>query len=188
MTSNKSARKNPNMARQHSTLNPDSDMMKKRLEFALECRATPKVDFADAEAIRERINWYFGECIKRGIRPGVEGMCNALHTRKQELSKWANGVRRAGQGHQEVILEAKQVLADMMEQYMLNGEINPVAGIFLSSNQFDYDRNATVTLQASPQLISEEDPKRLADKYKADAIDVDAAEPVKLLADGGSEE
>lgn len=177
----------PKRRRRDSEIAPEPDMMARRLEFSLVCKDLPRVDFNDVDAVKARIDWYFNECIARGIRPGVEGMCNALHTRRQELHKWTTGERRAGQGHREVILDAKQVLADMMEQYMLNGEINPVAGIFLSSNQFDYDRNATVTLQTQQALVADEDPARLADKYRADVIDVQA-EPAKLKLPVGESE
>ena len=170
-----------NRRRPDRQLDVSEEGRSKRLAFALECSRLPKVDFSDYDAVKERIDWYFDECTARGLRPGVEGLCTALHTRRQQLSKWALGERRAGQGYQELIQNARQVLADQMEQDLMNGDINPVAGIFLASNNFDYDRNATVTVQTQPQLVAEEDPRRLAEKYRADVIDVSAQEPTPQL-------
>lgn len=157
------------------------EQITKNLSFALRCQRMPRVDTSDAKAVQDRINWYFEACMAEGVRPGVEGLCTALHINRATLSRWCNGIDRAGQAHQEIARDAKQILADMMEQYLMNGTINPVAGIFLASNQFDYDRNATVTVQTQPSLISAEDPKLLAEKYQADVIDVRADAPVKQL-------
>jgi len=38
----------------------------------------------------------------------------------------------------ELIKKAYKLLENMMENYMQNGKINPVAGIFLSKNNFGY--------------------------------------------------
>lgn len=157
----------------------EPSIVQKLLDFSLRCNRMPQINLEDPDEIRERVNWYFEQCLKEGLRPGVEGLCNALHINKSTFDRWVSGARRAGQEHQAIAQNAKQILADMMEQYMLSGSINPVAGIFLSSNQFDYDRNATVTVKTQPQLVADEDPVRLAEKYRADVIDVEA-EPAKL--------
>ena len=163
--------------REKNSLNPDPDFMKRVLSHARQCQNLPRIDLSDAEAVRERVNLYFDLCMEHGVRPGVEGLCTALHTTRQTLSHWANGVKRSGSEQQQVVKDARQLLADLMEQYMLNGEINPVAGIFLASNQFDYDRNATVTVQTANAIGTGEDPARLAEKYRADVIDVEAEAP-----------
>lgn len=167
--------------REKNSLSPDPDFMRKVLSHARKCQALPKIDLSDAEAVRARINLYFDMCMENGVRPGVEGLCNALHTTRRTLCNWANGYTRTSSDHQAAVVEARQLLADLMEQYMLNGEINPVAGIFLASNQFDYDRNATVTVQAAGALPVGEDPARLAEKYRADVIDVDTSAPKPRL-------
>jgi hypothetical protein len=51
--------------------------------------------------------------------------------------EWKQGNYRAGT-HQQVILEAYDLLEELWENYMQNGKINPVAGIFLGKNNFGY--------------------------------------------------
>lgn len=164
-------------SRRDSAVDPDPDFMKRALSHNLQCQRLPRIDTGDPEAVRDRINKYFALCLENGVRPGVEGLCTALHISRVTFNNWANGVKRAGSDQQEAVKDAKQLLASMMEQYMLSGEINPVAGIFLASNQFDYDRNATVTVQTAGAIGGGEDPARLAQKYRADVIDVEAEAP-----------
>ena len=173
--------------REKLSVNPDPDTVRRTLTHALKSQNMPKIDLADADQVKDRINWYFQSCLDDGVRPGVEGLCTALHINRLTFQRWANGARRAGLEHQEVAQNARQVLAELMEQYMLEGSINPVAGIFLASNQFDYDRNATVTVQTANALTGGEDPQRLADKYRADVIDVDSR-PAPEKLDAPSEE
>ena len=166
--------------REKNSLNPDPDYVRSRMKQGLYLQSLPRVDVNDPEAIRARIKLYFDNCMESGIRPGVEGLCLALHINRETLMRWASGERRKGQEHQQIAQDARQFLANLMEQYMTDGEINPVAGIFLASNNFGYDRNATMTLQVQQALSNpDEDPKKLAEKYAADAIDVEAT-PVPL--------
>lgn len=170
--------------REKNCLNPDPEFMKKVLSHARQCQNLPRIDLSDADAVRERVNLYFDLCMEHDVRPGVEGLCTALHTTRSTLSRWANGVVRTGAEQQQVVKDARQLLADLMEQYLMNGEINPVAGIFLASNQFDYDRNATVQVQTTNIISSGDDPARIAERYRKDAIDVDATPaPEKIEMD-----
>lgn len=166
--------KKPSRRGEQLRAHPPEGAVSKRLEFSLICQKLPRIDTGDPEELKGRIDWYFQECIKRDLRPGVEGLCNALHVNRSTLMRWGNGEVRVGSENKQIVMDARQLLADMWEQYMLNGEINPVTGIFLGSNQFGYDRNATVTVQTPSQLVSAEDPARLAEKYRADVIDVSA--------------
>jgi hypothetical protein len=50
---------------------------------------------------------------------------------------WKNGDYRENT-HQAIILKAYRVMEELWENYMLNGKINPVSGIFLGKNQFQY--------------------------------------------------
>lgn len=158
--------------REKSSLNPDPDFMRKALSHARQCQKLPPIDLADAEQVKGRIELYFDLCMEHGIRPGVEGLCTALHVTRKTLNNWVNGATRVGTEQQRAMVNAKQLLADLMEQYLMSGEINPVAGIFLASNQFDYDRNATVQVQTTNVIATSDDPARIAERYRKDAIDV----------------
>ena len=56
---------------------------------------------------------------------------------KTTLWEWKQGSYRAGT-HQAIICEAYDMLEALWEDYMMNGKINPVSGIFLGKNNFGY--------------------------------------------------
>jgi hypothetical protein len=53
------------------------------------------------------------------------------------LWTWKTGQFRAGT-HEEIIIRAYDLLEEMWENYMQNGKINPMAGVFLGVNNFGY--------------------------------------------------
>ncbi len=153
---------------------PTPDQVKTFLKHALKSRDMPPIDINDAKQVKERADWYFQSCMEDGVKPGIEGLANALGVSRRTLDRWASETTR-GQEHRDVIIAAKSILSELMEQYMLSGAINPVAGIFLMSNTMDYERNAMPSTNVQVNLLADgSDTKRIADKYRADVIDVEA--------------
>ena len=72
-----------------------------------------------------------------------------------------------------MLKRAYLVLNAQMEDYMQNGKINPVSGIFLMKNSFQYQDKQEIQVSASQG--DAESPDQLASKY-ADAIPVDITE------------
>lgn len=107
------------------------------LAHALAIRDMPPIDIADPEQVRERIDWYFHHCFDNDMKPTVTGFCNSLKIGRTTLWEWKNSIYRAD-SHQAIILEAYRVLETLWEEYMQNGKINPVSGIFLGKNNFGY--------------------------------------------------
>jgi len=60
-----------------------------------------------------------------------------LRVAKSTLWEWRQGNYRQGT-HQAIICEAYDALEALWEDYMMNGKINPVSGIFLGKNNFGY--------------------------------------------------
>ena len=133
------------------------------LMHAMAVRNMPPINYADPEQVRIRINEYFQLCAQDDIRPTATGFRIAVGISKQTLSEWRRGGRR-GPEHQQVILEAYDMLEQMWEHYMMNGKINPVSGIFLGKNLFDYSdkQEYVVTPNAQPEPV---DVKALEEKY-----------------------
>jgi hypothetical protein len=71
------------------------------------------------------------------MKPSVKGFCNALKISRSTLWNWRTGAFRAGT-HEEVIVRGYDVLEALWEDYMQNGKINPMAGVFLGVNNFGY--------------------------------------------------
>ncbi len=150
------------------------------LQFMLRMSSLPRVDYTSAEAVAERIQYYFEQCVEYDIRPGIEGMCNALGIARNTFYDWSVGNNRKGQGHQEVTLRAKQVLAAMLEEWMQTGKINPVTGIFLSANNFGYKQRVEVTQEINTNVLDSASPAELEARYAQNIIDADYSDRLEL--------
>lgn len=107
------------------------------LRNALAIWDLPPIDISDEKQVEERIKWYFQKCMEDDVKPGVVGLSNALGVTRDTLWDWKSGNTRAGT-HSDVVKKAYGILEQMWEDYMQNGKINPVSGIFLGKNHFGY--------------------------------------------------
>ena len=107
------------------------------LRHALATLNMPPIDISDPKQVEARLDWYFEHCINSEMKPTVKGFCNSLGISRQTLMMWKNGNVRP-ESHQAIILRAYNILEELWEDYMMNGKINPVSGIFLAKNNFSY--------------------------------------------------
>ena len=107
------------------------------LAHAMAVMNMPRIDTSDPDQVEERIHWYLHHCIDNDMKPTVKGFCNALGISRNTLWTWKTGQFRAGT-HEEIIVRAYDLLEEMWENYMQNGKINPMAGVFLGVNNFGY--------------------------------------------------
>lgn len=107
------------------------------LRNALAIWDLPPIDISDQKQVEDRIKWYFQKCMEDDVKPGVVGLSNALGVTRDTLWDWKSGNTRAGT-HSDVVKKAYGILEQMWEDYMQNGKINPVSGIFLGKNHFGY--------------------------------------------------
>jgi len=103
----------------------------------MELLKLPEINRDNIEEVEERIYLYFEKCIENDVKPGVAGLCLALGITRQAWSMWGAGERRNPE-YQELVRKTRLVMESIMEQYMLQGKINPVTGIFLLKNNFGY--------------------------------------------------
>lgn len=125
----------------------------KYIRHALATLNLPPIDISNPAHVEDRINWYFYHCIDSDMKPTVNGMCNALGIHRDTLHSWRVGEHRPD-SHQAIVLRAYRLLEELWEDYMQNGKINPVAGIFLAKNMFvGYsDKQEVVVTPNAPQL------------------------------------
>jgi len=137
--------------------------------------ANTPCNFNEPEAVGQRIQDYFAVCIKNGKRPTVAGLSLAFGVDRRTLYAWRVGTRRAGAEESRKKLEqASAILNSLMEDYMHEGKINPVAGIFLMKNHFGYeDQRKEIHVQENPLGI-EASSDELRKKY------LDAVEQPKI--------
>lgn len=139
----------------------------KYLNHALAGFDLPSIDTSDIEQVKERCEWYFQRCIDDDVRPTVAGLSNALGITRQTFHRWCVGEGR-GETHTAFAQRIRNIMEEMMEDYMLNGKINPVSGIFLMKNNFGYTDKSEVVLTPNTPLGEETPPEVLCQKYLDD--------------------
>lgn len=128
-----------------------------------------KVDLQDSEAVKKRISEYFELYASEGIKPTVVGMGMALGIDRRRLWEIATGnfgntrgtITQLPPETTDSIKKAYDFLENLWENYMSNGKINPVSGIFLGKNNFGYQDKTEYVL--TPNQNQEQD-------YNADSI------------------
>ena len=106
------------------------------------------------------------------MKPSVAGMALAFGVDRTTLWKWANGVdsKTLPPESRNLIKKAYQLLNAQMENYMQNGKINPVAGIFLMKNNMGYADKQEVVLTPNQQLGEQVPAEDLEKKYLEDVV------------------
>lgn len=150
---------------------------RKFLEHDLRMWDWPAVDMTNPEAVTERIGNYFRICAEDDMKPSVAGMALAFGMDRRRLWEIVNGVVGTNSVTHNVAPEARDSLKKaycflnaQMENYMQNGKINPVAGIFLMKNNMGYADKQEVVLTPNQQLGDQIPAEDLEKKYLEDVI------------------
>ena len=128
------------------------------------------ISVEDEAETAERTATYFDICSQNDMKPSVAGYALALGISRVELWNLVTGTRVKPAGVINVLKRAYYMLNAQLEDYMQNGKVNPVTGIFLSKNHFAYQDKQEIEVAAKQD--AESSPEQLAQKY-ADAIPVD---------------
>lgn len=131
------------------------------------------VSFESAEEIDERIETYFDICQQNDMKPSVAGFSLALGVDRRRLWEIITGKVVKPDAVTDSLKRAYLILNAQMEDYMQNGKINPVSGIFLMKNSFQYQDKQEIEVSANQS--DAESAEQLTAKY-ADAIPVDFTE------------
>ena len=143
----------------------------KYINHSLRLAELPKVSMAVTEQVRDRIMEYFKICAEDDMKPSVAGLALALDTDRRYL--WAIRTEQRGKNPEVVDLlkKAVNILDLQMVDYMQNGKINPISGIFLMKNSFGYvDKQEVVVTPQSP-LGDTKDTAALEEKYKDSVVE-----------------
>lgn len=152
----------------------------KYINHSLRLAELPKCDMTNAESVGERIKRYFEIVAEDDMKPSVVGMALALGLDRKTL--WSYRVGAVGKSDEvrDVLKKAVAVLDLQMNDYMQNGKINPVSGIFLMKNHFSYSDQQEVVITPKTPLGEETDAARLAEKYgESVVIDGEFTDPQK---------
>lgn len=120
-----------------------AELIHKNMEIA----KLPKIDLKDADAVEERIQQYFAIEEAWGNKPTFAGLAMSLNGMdRQTLYAIVTGnfnntrgmVTSLPKSATDVIKKYYAILAQLWEEYMQTGKINPVSGIFLGKNNYGY--------------------------------------------------
>ena len=105
----------------------------------------PSIDLKDPEQVQSRLNEYFQIQFDADVKPTVAGMAMALGIDRRRLWEIRSGNYHTNKWLGDLptlttdsIKKAYDFMENLWENYMQNGKINPVSGIFLGKNNFGY--------------------------------------------------
>ena len=153
----------------------------KYLSHSLAMMDWKKPDMKSVEAVQERIRDYFQLCADNDMKPSFAGMALAFGVDRTTMWKWCSGagdIKPLPPEIRNALKKGQQILNAQMEDYMQNGKINPVSGIFLMKNNMGYTDQQEVVLRPDSPLGEKADPEALKRKYLEDAYGVIDSETV----------
>lgn len=139
----------------------------KYIRHSLTLVKLPKVDMSDEEQVSNRIFEYFEICEQNDMKPSVTGLALALDVDRRYLWELREGKRGKNPAVADTLKRAMTLLDNQMVDYMQNGKINPVSGIFLMKNNFGYADKQEVVVTPNNPLEGDKDVAALEEQYKA---------------------
>ena len=117
----------------------------KYIKNAMQLSVLPKIDLRDSDAVENRIQEFFKIQFENDLKPTVSGLGIALGLDRRRLWEIKTGNYGTQKSLEELptltkdsIKKAYEMMENLWENYMQNGKINPVSGIFLGKNNFGY--------------------------------------------------
>lgn len=153
--------KRPKKSEQMSVQTKPGDNTK-YLTNAMRIANLPKIDANDTAQLQARIEEYFNICAEDDMKPSVAGLALAIGVDRKTIWQWTQS---ENSDRSNTIKRAYAVLDLMMNDYMQNGKINPVSGIFLMKNNFGYQDKQDVVITPNNPLGEKVDRKQLENKY-----------------------
>lgn len=182
-------KKNPNMRRdwvyQENYVNEGDN--RKYLAHNLEVSALADNgwDRNDPEATQQRVIDYFSVCVKNDMKPSVAGLSLALGIHRTVLWALVHGNTKIVEESRNVLKKAYLILNSQMEDYMQNGKINPVSGIFLMKNNMGYEDKKEINVNPTAELDAGLSQEQLKAKYMGA---IESAEKKEIAAATNYEE
>ena len=135
-----------------------------------------KVDLHQPEQVQERLEEYFKIHFDADLKPTVAGMAMALGIDRRRLWEIRSG--SALGGHTPInlptltvdnIKKAYDFMENLWENYMQNGKINPVSGIFLGKNNFGYQDKTEYVVTPNTHNDSDYNAEDIRARYLSDS-------------------
>jgi hypothetical protein len=151
----------------------------KYLGFTMMVGNLPTIDLHNAEQVQGRLQEYFQMCFDNDMKPAVSGMALALGNGITRQTLWAikAGQPVGGNGYMttlptevaDCIKKAYSYMEILWENYMQNGKINPVSGIFLGKNNYGYQDKTEYVVTPNVNNDSDFDADAIKKRYLTDS-------------------
>lgn len=143
---------------------------RKYIQHSMRFWKLDKVNEKSPEDVEKRLEFYFSACQEDDVKPSVAGLALCLGIGRNTLWKWVNGIDSSNVAPEcrNLLKKGYHFLTAQMENYMQNGKINPVAGIFLMKNNMDYKDQQEVVLTPNQTMGEQTSEADLKEKYLRD--------------------
>ena len=139
----------------------------------------PAIDLKDPEQVNNRLNEFFQIHAEADMKPTVSGMGMALgldRRRLWEIKTGNYGTQKSLEAlptlTKDYIKKAYEYMEILWENYMQNGKINPVSGIFLGKNNFGYQDKTEYVLTPNNNSDSDFDAEDIKKRYLTDSANI----------------
>lgn len=157
-------RKRPDLSEKQSVHTEPGDNTK-YINHSLRLADLGKVDLTNVEEVTQRIKDYFVICAEDDMKPSVAGLALAMDIDRRYLWEIREGKKGKTPEVADTLKKAMKILDLQMVDYMQNGKINPVSGIFLMKNNFGYADKQEVVVTPNQPLGDTKDQKALEERY-----------------------
>lgn len=140
----------------------------KYLRHSLRMWDWQKVDLMDPAAVVDRIQKYLRLCEEDDMKPSIEGLALAFDMDRVTIRRNAFNTewnKKVPDATRDALKKAYQIINVQMADYMANGKINPVAGIFLMKNNMGYEDKTEVVVSPPNPLGNVTETQKLEEKY-----------------------
>ncbi len=139
------------------------------------------IDLHNPKDVNARLNEYFRIYAEADLKPTVAGMAMALGIDRRRLWEIKSGNYHTSKELEglptyttDCIKKAYAILENQWENYMQQGKINPVSGIFLAKNNFGYRDQQEMVLTPNTHNEPEYDIDAIKKRLSSPTIDVDS--------------
>lgn len=143
----------------------------------------PTIDLKDPEQVNNRLNEFFTIHAEADMKPTVSGMGMALGLDRRRLWEIKTGNYHTSKELSELptsttdsIKKAYEYMELLWENYMQNGKINPVSGIFLGKNNFGYQDKQEMVLTPNNSNDSDYNAEEIKKRYITDYTVIDSTD------------
>ena len=134
------------------------------------------IDLKEPEQVQNRLTEYFQIHFDADLKPTVAGMAMALGIDRRRLWEIRADVANRNQDlptlTRDSIKKAYDFMENLWENYMQNGKINPVSGIFLGKNNFGYQDKTEYVVTPNMQSDSDYSAEDIKKRYLSDSATI----------------